>query len=141
MIFPYSIIFLCWILGIRSIVDMGGVVMRGIVYIDQSLAEFIPNFIKDRKKDMADIKGLLERGDFDGIVEILKIIRETANTFGFKDFTAMASHALTVGNKDDEGIGDLIREMEQHLEKIKIVYVEYSEESEMNFYGNDVDEF
>jgi DNA-binding ferritin-like protein len=116
--------------------------MKGIVYIDQSLAEFIPNFIKDRKKDIADIKGLLERDVFDGIIEILKTIRETANTFGFKDLTAMSSHALTVAKKkDDKGTVDLIRKMEQHLEKIKIVYVEYGEESEMNFYGNDADDF
>jgi hypothetical protein len=116
--------------------------MKGNEYIDQSLAEFIPPFIKDRKKDMADLKELLERNSFDWIIDILGTIRETANTFGFKNLTSMSSRALTAAkNRDSEGIVELIRKMEKNLEKMKIVYVNYDEEGEMDFFGQGEDEF
>ncbi len=108
--------------------------MKGVIYIDQIFAEFVPQFILDRKKDIADIRGHVEIGDFEGTVEILKMMRETANTFGFKDLTAMASHAVTVAKrKDNFGIGELADKMEKHLQQIKIAYVDYGEENEMDF--------
>ncbi len=116
--------------------------MKGTEYIDQSFAEFIPPFIKDRKKDMDDLKKLLERNNFARIIDILSTIRETANTFGFKDLTAMSSRALTMAKKkDSEGIDELLRKMEKNLEKMKIVYVKYCEENEMDFFGEGADDF
>ena len=115
--------------------------MKEIAYIYQNLAEFVPQFINDRKKDIADIRGLIETGDFEGTIEILKTIRETANTFGFKELTAMSSHAVTVARRKKGGqANELIEKMAKHLEKIKVVYVDYGEEDEMDFYerGKDI---
>lgn len=106
--------------------------MNEIAYIDRNFSEFIPDFIKDRKKDVADIRGLIGIGDFEKMTEILKIIRETASIFGFRDLTSMSSHAVTVAKKKDRfGIGELTDKMEKHLQQIKVVYVDYEEECEM----------
>ncbi|HKL11594.1 MAG TPA: hypothetical protein VJ990_09100 [Clostridia bacterium] len=114
--------------------------MKEIAYIDRNFAEFIPNFIKDRKKDIADIRVLIGRGDLEGTIEILKMMRETANTFGFKNLTAMSSHAVTVAKKNDHsGIGELTDKMEKYLEHLKISYVDQVEECEMDFYDSGTD--
>jgi len=112
--------------------------MKEIVYIDQNLSEFIPAFIKDRKKDMVDLQGLYEKKSFNEMLDILTIIRENANIFGFKALSSMASHALTQAKKDnnEEEIGKLLGNMERHIKNVKIAYVEFDEDAEMGFpYG------
>ena len=112
--------------------------MKGVVYIDQNFAEFIPQFIIDRKKDVADIRGFIEIGNFEATHEIFKIIRETANIFGFKALTSMSSHALTLVKKaKGEQAIELVEKMEKHLEKIKVVYVQYDEENLASYMYSD----
>lgn len=112
--------------------------MEKIAYIDKTIEEFIPSFMKDRKKDLEKIKESLEKGDFDEIVEIARIAKDSANGFGFDELTSMALGILNgAKKKDGQKIARWRDEMESYMESVRIVFVDYGEENAWDIFGED----
>ncbi len=94
-----------------------------IVHIDEDLEEIVPNFLKNRDKDMESISRALESGDFETIRIMGHGMKGSGSGYGFDRISRMGEEIeKRAKEKDAEEIKKIVREMAAYLDRVEIVY-------------------
>lgn len=93
------------------------------VTIDKDLAELIPEFLENRRKDVSDILYALEKGDFETIRNIGHSLKGVGGGYGFDTITDMGAELeIAAKNQDSDKIREQTEELSFYLDRIDIVY-------------------
>lgn len=114
--------------------------METVVYVDQTIEEFVPAFLRDRRLDVQRMKKALSERDFKELAEVSAFMKESGSSFGFKDLMRLALGVFNASkSKDLKRASGMVDQVERYLETVRIVYVPYSEENALDFYQNGED--
>ncbi len=94
------------------------------IAIDEDLAELIPGFLENRRKDIATITRALEKSDFETVQHIGHDMKGVGGGYGFEVITDLGG-ALETAARHQEGskIRKHADELLSYLDRIDIVYV------------------
>ncbi len=94
-----------------------------IVRVDAELAEIVPRFLENRRKDVQSIlKGLVE-GDYEAIRVLGHSMKGSGGGFGFDAISEIGqSLEQAARNQDSEEIRKWVNELSTYLERVEVVY-------------------
>lgn len=94
-----------------------------VVQVDADMAELIPRFLENRRKDVAAIPAALERGDYDAVRTIGHDMKGTGAGYGFDEITALGA-ALEQAAKDGhrQEIRRLRDALATYLERVEVIH-------------------
>ena len=91
--------------------------------IDDDLADLVPEYLKNRRLELGELKKLLEKGDFEMIQTLGHRLKGNAKSYGFEPLGKLGSHleeASRIKNADE--IKDIIDEIRVYLDDSKRVF-------------------
>ena len=95
------------------------------VEIDVDLQDLIPQFVENRKKDIASLEQLIENEDSVAIAQLAHKIKGAAAGYGFSELSELAAQLeKAVKNGDQSVLSDIVKKMRIHFLNIDIQYVE-----------------
>jgi hypothetical protein len=97
---------------------------KTIVEIESMLEELIPNYLDNRSKEVDEMKSLYGKGDLNNLAKLAHKIAGNSGSYGFHEMGTFAKeieNLCTAGNQ--EGVSDLITNIESYLANIEIKYV------------------
>jgi HPt (histidine-containing phosphotransfer) domain-containing protein len=93
------------------------------IAIDEDLAELIPGFLENRRKDVAAISPALEKSDYETVQRIGHDMKGVGGSYGFEAITDLGAALETAARRQD---GSEIRKqtdaLRSYLDRIDIVY-------------------
>lgn len=93
------------------------------VYIDEDLKVIIPNFLKNRKNDIENMKNHLEENDLEKIEVIGHGMKGSGGGYGFDYISEIGKRIEKAAKEEDkENIKKSIIKLQEYLENIKIIY-------------------
>lgn len=96
---------------------------RWIVTPDADLADLIPTFIQNRKKDLVQLEQSIARADFDAIRRLGHTLKGICRPYGFIDLEAMSKALEGAAEAGDlEAIKGLYKDMKDYVEHVEIRY-------------------
>lgn len=96
---------------------------RIIVHVDPDIADLIPGFIKNRRKDTKKMGTALQEGDFETIRVLGHSMKGAGGSYGFDPVTDIGkSLEQAAKDKDAEGIQRWVRELSIYLDRVEVVY-------------------
>ncbi|MCX8110269.1 MAG: Hpt domain-containing protein [Syntrophorhabdaceae bacterium] len=94
-----------------------------IVHIDPDLEDLIPGYLENRHNDIRKIKDALKEGDYDTIRILGHSMKGSGGGYGFDAITDIGkSIEQAAKNKDKEAIKMLVEELNDYLNRVKIIY-------------------
>ncbi|OPY19237.1 MAG: Hpt domain protein [Syntrophus sp. PtaB.Bin075] len=96
---------------------------KTVVRIDPDLADLIPGFLENRRKDIALILSALEQGDYETIRILGHSMKGCGSGYGFDSITDLGrslEEAAKIG--DEEDIKRKTAELSTYLDSLDIVY-------------------
>jgi len=96
---------------------------RIVVRIDPDLADLIPGFLENRRKDIANILTALEKGDHETIRILGHSMKGCGSGYGFDPITDLGrSLEEAAKNRDEEDIKRQTAKLSAYLDSLDIVY-------------------
>jgi len=96
---------------------------RIIVHIDPDLEDLIPGYIENRYSDIRKIKDALAKGDYETIRILGHSMKGSGGGYGFDAITDIGrSIELSAKEHDDTAIKKLLKDLEDYIKKVQIVY-------------------
>jgi HPt (histidine-containing phosphotransfer) domain-containing protein len=94
-----------------------------IVHVDPEIADLIPGFLENRRKDTQTMGDALTQGDFETIRILGHSMKGAGGSYGFDAVTDIGK-ALeeSAKNKDAEGIERSLQELSAYLDRVAVVY-------------------
>ena len=96
---------------------------RIVVRVDPDLADLIPGFIENRRKDIAAIIEALDNGDFEPVRSLGHSMKGAGGGYGFDAISDMGAALETAAKSEDS---DSVRrhtdELSSYLERVEIVF-------------------
>jgi HPt (histidine-containing phosphotransfer) domain-containing protein len=93
-----------------------------IVKVDPEIADLIPGFLNNRKKDIEYIESCLEVQDFEQIERLGHSMKGSGAGYGFNGISEIGESIEIAGKeKDIEGIKEGIVNLKDYLDRVKIV--------------------
>lgn len=94
-----------------------------IVYVDPEIADLIPGFLENRRKDTETIGKALTHGDFETIQVLGHSMKGAGGSYGFDAITDIGkSLEQAAKDKDAEGIQRWVQELSAYLDRVEVVY-------------------
>jgi HPt (histidine-containing phosphotransfer) domain-containing protein len=107
-------------MGQQSVLKQNG---RIIVHIDPEIADLIPGFLENRKKDTESIGEALAQGDFETIRILGHSMKGAGGSYGFDAITdigkSLEQDALA---KNSEEIKRSVQELSAYLDRVEVTY-------------------
>ena len=95
-----------------------------LVEIDQELRPVVPEYLKKRLGDCAEIDRLLAAGGMESIQLLGHQIKGSGGSFGFDELSAIGEELERAAQAADrEGIMSLVGRMEEYLKRVSVAYV------------------
>ncbi len=94
-----------------------------VAYVNPDLAELIPWFLDNRRKDVEAIKAMVESKDFKSLERLGHTLKGTCAGYGFDHLGKIGAQleiAAKTSNTDE--ILKLNEEMKNYIEEVKVVY-------------------
>ncbi len=94
-----------------------------IAHVDRDLADLIPGYLANRKKDIAAISDALEKTDRETIRILGHSMKGSGGGYGFEaitDIGALIEKAAKEGR--DEDIRLQVKRLENYLRRVEVVY-------------------
>ena len=94
-----------------------------IAHVDNDLADLIPGYLANRKKDIAAISAALEKKDLDAVRIIGHSMKGSGGGYGFETITdigMLMEKAAKEGR--DEDIRQQVKRLDDYLRQVEIVY-------------------
>jgi HPt (histidine-containing phosphotransfer) domain-containing protein len=96
---------------------------RIVAYVDPDLADLIPGYLNNRRKDVSAIKDALDRGDLECIWRIGHSMKGNGASYGFDAISAFGADLEKAGKtRNVESIGPTLTRLKAYLEKVEVVY-------------------
>jgi len=94
-----------------------------IVHVDHDLADLIPGYLANRKKDIAAIHEALEKNDMDTVRIIGHSMKGSGGGYGFETITDIGRMMEKAAKEDsDEDILTQVERLEDYLHQLEIIY-------------------
>lgn len=93
-----------------------------IVQPDPDLADLIPDFLNNRRRDMADIEIAISRNDFEFIRRTAHTLKGICRPYGFVYLETLSKRLEVAGQAENIGdVKNVASEMAQYLERVQVV--------------------
>jgi len=100
-----------------------------VIEVDSELEEIVPNFLKNREKDLLELKQLLENNDIEGIEKIGHKVAGSSGGYGFHELGVISKEIeLTAIAKEFEPLKPLIEKFENYVLNLEVKYIEMDED-------------
>jgi HPt (histidine-containing phosphotransfer) domain-containing protein len=94
-----------------------------IVHVDPDIADLIPGFLDNRRKDTASIAEAVTRGDFETVRTLGHRMKGAGGSYGFDPITDIGSRLEQAGlAKNADEIKSLMAELAAYLDDVTVVY-------------------
>jgi HPt (histidine-containing phosphotransfer) domain-containing protein len=95
-----------------------------IVYADPEIADLIPGFLENRRKDIKAVNEALREGDLETIRLLGHSMKKGANgSYGFETVTEIGnSLEESAKNNNAEGIQRSMQELAAYLDRVEVLY-------------------
>jgi len=91
--------------------------------VDPGIADLIPDYLRNRRKEAETLGLLLAAGDFDQIAQMTHRMIGVGTPYGFPHITNLAKILReTALGKDTETLASLVKEYADYVEKVKVVF-------------------
>lgn len=95
-----------------------------VVEIDEDLADLIPGYLENRRKDIESILHLLQEGNFSEIRRIGHSMKGSGGGYGFHHISVIGQEIEKAAEAGDEnGIRTAVNNLKNYLDRVKIVYI------------------
>lgn len=94
-----------------------------IAHVDRDLADLIPGYLANRKKDIAALSSALEKNDMETIRILGHSMKGSGGGYGFETITdigALMEKAAKEGR--DEDIRLQVKHLEDYIRRVEVVY-------------------
>lgn len=94
-----------------------------IIHADPEIANLIPGYIENRKRDILKLREALDKGDYEAIGYLGHNMKGSGEAYGFSaisDIGAALERAAMQNNKDK--IKRRIDELEDYVGRVEVVY-------------------
>ena len=96
---------------------------RIIVHVDPEIADLIPGFLENRRKDTETMEKALTQGDFETIQVLGHSMKGAGGSYGFDAITDIGkSLEQAAKDKDAERIKRSVQELSVYLDRVEVVY-------------------
>lgn len=93
------------------------------VRIDSDLQDLIPDYLRNREKDLLVYQQALEKGNFDTIALLGHSMKGSGGGYGFNGLTSIGrAIEKAAKNKDKDSVRQSIVDLMDFLKKLEIVY-------------------
>jgi HPt (histidine-containing phosphotransfer) domain-containing protein len=93
------------------------------VHVDPDLRDLIPDYLKNRGKDLLVYRQALEEGDFNSIVILGHSMKGSGGGYGFNELSNIGRALENAAkNRDKESIRQAITDFAEFLHKLEVVY-------------------
>lgn len=93
-----------------------------VVKVDPEIADLIPGFLNNRKKDIKDMESCLEAGNFEQIERLGHSMKGSGAGYGFEGISEIGKSIEIAGReKDMENIKKGIEYLKDYLDRVEIV--------------------
>src|SRR4030042_2427900 len=90
-----------------------------IVHVDPDIADLIPGFLENRRKDIKTIAEALTQGDFETIQILGHSMKGAGGSYGFDAITDIGkSLEQAAMAKDSGGIKQMVQELSAYLDRV-----------------------
>jgi HPt (histidine-containing phosphotransfer) domain-containing protein len=94
-----------------------------IVHVDPDIADLIPGFLENRRKDIKTMGESLTQGDFETIQILGHSMKGAGGSYGFDAITDIGkSLEQAAMAKDSGGIKQMVQELSAYLDRVEVVY-------------------
>jgi HPt (histidine-containing phosphotransfer) domain-containing protein len=94
------------------------------VEVDKELEEIVPNFLRNRERDILVLEQAIAGGDFTTVASIGHRIRGSSGGYGFDDLGEIGKSLEEAGNAGDApGARQAFSSMKSYLTGIQVIYV------------------
>lgn len=95
-----------------------------VVEVDAELADLVPNFLANRKKDLQQISAAIERSDHAALRIIGHNMKGVGGGYGFGDITELGKNLeLAAKDANQDAIRSVLQRYQDYLSNIEIRYV------------------
>jgi len=93
-----------------------------VVKVDPEIADLIPGFLNNRKKDIKDMESYLEVGNFEQIERLGHGMKGSGAGYGFEGITEIGKSIEIAGKeKNIEDIKKGIEDLRDYLDRVEII--------------------
>jgi HPt (histidine-containing phosphotransfer) domain-containing protein len=94
-----------------------------IVHVDPDIADLIPGFLENRRKDIKTMGEAVTQGDFETIRILGHSMKGAGGSYGFDAITDIGkSLEQAAMAKDSGGIKQTVQELAAYLNRVEVVY-------------------
>jgi HPt (histidine-containing phosphotransfer) domain-containing protein len=98
---------------------------KKIVEIDADLQELIPQFLENRKKDIASLVDLANKKDLPSIAQLAHKVKGAAAGYGFVELSDIAAQMEKLAKNGESGpLTKLAKDMDDHFNNIEVSFVQ-----------------
>ena len=91
--------------------------------MDPDLKELIPDYLKNKERDLPIYREALEKGDFDSIARRGHSMKGTGGGYGFDELSSIGRAIENAAkNRDAESVRQSIIDLTDFLNKLEVVY-------------------
>ena len=93
-----------------------------IIHVDPDIAELIPGFLENRRKDIAAMLDAMQRGDFESVRILGHSMKGAGGGYGFDAITEIGA-ALEQAAKQRNAveIRNRVHELSRYLERVEVI--------------------
>ncbi len=93
-----------------------------IIHVDPAIAELIPGFLQNRRKDIAAMLDAVQRGDFESVQVLGHSMKGDGGGYGFDAITEIGA-ALEQAAKQRNAveIRDRVHELSRYLDQVEVI--------------------
>ena len=93
-----------------------------LVQVDPDLADLIPGFLNNRRKDITAMQGALQQGDFETVLVLGHSMKGAGGGYGFDAITDIgAALEQAAKGKNPEGIQKGLSDLSSYLNRVEVV--------------------
>ncbi|MEQ1729169.1 MAG: response regulator [Vicinamibacterales bacterium] len=92
----------------------------GLLDIDPLLADLVPGYVREKRRQMADLRRLVAEGDMERLKRIAHDIKGTGAAYGIADVTRLGRALETAGQQGDASLASsLVEELDTLLARVQ----------------------
>lgn len=94
-----------------------------IIHADPEIANLIPGYIENRRKDILKMREAHDKGDYEAIDYLGHSMRGSGEGYGFKEISIIGfALEQAAGVSDSEAILRNINKLEDYINRVEVIY-------------------